>query len=125
MTLIQTALDQGCTIDLSGHIVPPTEHPAMHWAAEWMKYGDYRVPHWLPEVVKFPFADMVEFELLLARRGHGKQKSLHEGYAVLLEEVDEFWDEVKAKNPDKKRLLAELVQIAAMAQRCAEDNDLL
>ncbi len=49
------------------------------------------------------------------------QIGLHEGYAVLLEEVDEFWDEVKAQKPDKAKVLAELVQIAAMAQRCAED----
>lgn len=47
----------------------------------------------------------------------------HEGYAVMLEEVDEFWDEVK-KNQKKYDLLAqkkEAIQIAAMAVRiCVE-----
>ena len=40
----------------------------------------------------------------------------HEGYAVLLEEVDELWQEVKhGKNPDD--LEAEAVQVGAMALR--------
>ena len=34
---------------------------------------------------------MVAMELSAARAKHPPQKSLHEGYAVLLEEVDEFW----------------------------------
>jgi hypothetical protein len=51
--------------------------------------------------------------------------SSHEGYAVLLEEVDELWDEVK-KNPRKmeggqeehRRLMRkEAIQVAAMALR--------
>lgn len=52
---------------------------------------------------------------------HGDQHSLHEAYAVPLEEVDEFWDEIKARVPDKPRTLKELVQVAAMARRCTED----
>ena len=41
--------------------------------------------------------------------------STHEGYAVIKEELDELWDEVKKKHPDPKRLLAEAIQIGAMA----------
>lgn len=42
----------------------------------------------------------------------------HEGYAVLLEEVDELWEVVKTKQPqDKERLRAEARQVAAMAIR--------
>jgi NTP pyrophosphatase (non-canonical NTP hydrolase) len=41
--------------------------------------------------------------------------SPHEGYAVLLEEVDELWDLVKSKNPSKERMREEAVQIGAMA----------
>ena len=67
------------------------------------------------------FARLVDEELTRARLGHGDQKNLHEAYAVLLEEVDEFWDEIKAKVPDRVRVLQELVQVAAMARRCAED----
>ena len=42
-------------------------------------------------------------------------KSHHEAYAVLLEEVEEFWDAIKAN--DYKNSRAEAVQVAAMALR--------
>ncbi|MFO1458255.1 MAG: hypothetical protein U1G08_02530 [Verrucomicrobiota bacterium] len=49
--------------------------------------------------------------------------SAHEGYAVLLEEVDEFWEEVRKKRHDRSQVLMveELVQVATVAQRIAED----
>lgn len=49
----------------------------------------------------------------------GRQASLHEGYAVLLEEVEEFWDLVKMKAENRPAGAArkELVQVAAMAIR--------
>jgi hypothetical protein len=45
----------------------------------------------------------------------------HEGYAVILEELDELWAEVKAQvhNPDRMR--KEALQVAAMAVRFVED----
>lgn len=46
--------------------------------------------------------------------------STHEGYAVLLEEVDELWDEVKS-NGSNERLKAEAVQVAAMAIRFIQE----
>ncbi len=49
---------------------------------------------------------------------HGKQfASLHEAYAVILEELDEVWDitRLKRKNRDKQQLREELIQVAAMA----------
>lgn len=50
------------------------------------------------------------------------QSSAHEGFAVLKEEVDELWDEVKGNAPDRKqRMRAEAVQVAAMAIRFIED----
>jgi hypothetical protein len=54
---------------------------------------------------------------------HERMGSVHEGYAVILEELDEFWEEVRKKKSrqDKERMYAELVQIGAMAQRVAED----
>ena len=67
------------------------------------------------------FARMVKDELKVARNGHGPVRSLHEGYGVLLEEVDEFWNEVKLKKSVPERAIRELVQISAMAQRIAED----
>lgn len=54
---------------------------------------------------------------------HEPMHSLHEGYAVLEEEVDELWDEIK-KRPterDKTRIQAECVQVAAMAMRMMTD----
>jgi len=51
-------------------------------------------------------------------------QSLHEGYALILEEVEEFWLEVKKKkrNRNKKNMFHELVQVAALAEIIAEDN---
>jgi hypothetical protein len=49
--------------------------------------------------------------------------SLHEGYAVILEEVDELWEHVRAKKESRSSpaIYNELVQIAAMAIRTAGD----
>jgi hypothetical protein len=49
--------------------------------------------------------------------------SAHEGWAVLKEEVDELWDEVKknAKNRDPEKMLKEAVQVAAMGLRFIVD----
>lgn len=69
------------------------------------------------------FNELLAEEVAKARDKHAPINSAHEGYAVLLEEVDEFWDWVKMKRSkrDPKEMLIELVQIAAMAQRTAED----
>jgi hypothetical protein len=49
--------------------------------------------------------------------------SAHEGFAVLKEEVDELWDEVKAKQGacDVAKMRKEAVQVAAMAMRFVLD----
>jgi hypothetical protein len=69
------------------------------------------------------FEDLVAEEVLAARIKHKPINSVHEGYAVMLEEMDEFWDWVKRKSKDRdpNEMLIELVQIGAMAQRCAMD----
>lgn len=61
----------------------------------------------------------VRAELIRATAKFGAFKSAHEGYAVLLEEVDELWDEVKANNKSLAR--EECVQVAAMAVRFLVD----
>lgn len=48
---------------------------------------------------------------------HGKLQSAHEIYAVLKNELEEFWDSIKAHDPDPY----ELLQIAAVAYRGIED----
>jgi hypothetical protein len=58
-------------------------------------------------------------ELRSAREAFPCFASAHEGYAILLEEVDELWDEVK-KSPrkrDPRKMRYEAVQVAAMAIR--------
>lgn len=71
------------------------------------------------------FAGLVHNELLRARNKHpGIMHSHHHAYGVILEEVDEYWDFVKADGPAGKKL-SELVQIAAMCQRAAEDLGLV
>lgn len=48
--------------------------------------------------------------------------SLHEGYAVLLEEVDELWDIVRRQGPpDAADVRRECLQIAAMAAKIARN----
>ena len=48
--------------------------------------------------------------------------SPHEGYAILLEEVDELWDEIKGNKKEGalERMRKEAVQVAAMAMRFIE-----
>jgi hypothetical protein len=46
-----------------------------------------------------------------AREKHGPFHSTHEAYAVILEELEEWWDSVKRDEPDE----AELLSVAAMA----------
>lgn len=69
------------------------------------------------------FAHLVQRELERQEKSFPGRKvaSMHEAYGVLLEEVDEFWDEVK-KKPTKRvpsEVLTELVQISAYCSRIA------
>ena len=66
--------------------------------------------------------DVVKLILEEYQRAINKNKpfnSAHEGYAVLLEEVDELWEEVrkKIKERDINKLRGEATQVAAMALR--------
>lgn len=50
--------------------------------------------------------------------------SPHEGYAVILEELDELWEAIKLnqKTPDRmKRIREEAIQVGAMAMRLLVD----
>jgi hypothetical protein len=52
--------------------------------------------------------------------------SLHEAYSVILEELDELWEQVRLKREERHRgqIYRELVQISAMAERAATDLNL-
>jgi len=60
-------------------------------------------------------------EVERARGLHAQMHSAHEGYAVLKEEVDELWDEIKKKVPDKAATRKEALQVAAMGLRFVLD----
>lgn len=56
-------------------------------------------------------------EIVRARRMHGEYSSPHEGWAVILEEVDEIWEEVKKNQGRGKSAYDEAKQIACTAIR--------
>jgi hypothetical protein len=64
---------------------------------------------------------LIEDELKKVKSKYDKDfNSTHEGFAVLKEEVDELWDEVK-QDGSKRELQAEAVQVAAMAIRFIQE----
>lgn len=58
-------------------------------------------------------------ELARARENFPPFNSAHEGYAVILEELDEAWEAIKVNNIEAAR--QEIVQVAAMALRFLVD----
>lgn len=53
-------------------------------------------------------------ELARAEAKFGAFRSNHEGYAVLLEEMDELWDGIKRKPRDMDRVRSEAVQVTVI-----------
>lgn len=70
------------------------------------------------------FSEVVAAELLRAESVHAPIHSYHEGYAVLLEELDEVKEQVWKREPSHYAVFKELVQVAAMAERMAKDLQL-
>ncbi len=64
-----------------------------------------------------------ERELTRAMSIHPSLNSAHEGYAVIKEELDELWDEIKKRSSirDNDRMREEAVQVAAMGLRFVVD----
>ncbi len=73
--------------------------------------------------MKTTFADLVERELRVARQEYDPFDNPHHAYAVILEELESFRLQVfKAKcHRDPFIMAQELIQVAAMARRAAED----
>lgn len=61
----------------------------------------------------------VEAEIQRATAKHGPFPTRHHGWAVIKEELDEAFDEIKANDNDKLRY--EMIQVAAMAMRFIMD----
>lgn len=59
--------------------------------------------------------EVLEKEMAWAKEKHGEYHNAHEQYAVMKEEVEEWWDAVKGNYSDS--CLYELVQVAAVALR--------
>jgi len=62
-------------------------------------------------------------ELERATQMNGPFSSAHEGWAVMKEEFDELWKEIKKKHSerDKEKMHTEAIQVAAMAMRFVHD----
>ncbi len=68
------------------------------------------------------FAELVDEEVARARKKHPEpHRSPHESCSFLREEFEEFWDEVKSQDPSPFRMLTELIHVATVARRAAED----
>ena len=81
--------------------------------------------------------EIIANEIQTAKEKYGHFNSTHEVYGVLIEEVQEFFQEVQIKNSDqsifksheinedmqtkKKNMIHELNQIAAIALRAADE----
>lgn len=67
----------------------------------------------------------IEREVERARRHGERFASLHEAYAVILEELDELWEIARMKRRDRDaiEIRSELIQIAAMAVKAVQSLD--
>jgi hypothetical protein len=67
----------------------------------------------------------VSEELRVAQEMFPPFHTAHEGYAVILEELDELWEIVKLRQGtrDQAKLRREAIQVAAMAIRFALECD--
>jgi hypothetical protein len=93
-------------------------------------YGDCRAatvsaapPQPVEKLIRRDALSLADDELRQAMSKWPPFNSAHEGYGVLLEELDELWEHVKT-NQRKRDLIAmrkEALQVAAMALRFAID----
>jgi hypothetical protein len=67
--------------------------------------------------------DLIVKEMDYGRSKFGPYHNSHEHYAVLQEEVDEWWDAIKGNVSDCS--MYELIQVAAVAMRYVLENNTL
>jgi hypothetical protein len=63
----------------------------------------------------------IKREVMRAARKHPAMNSPHEGYAVILEELDELWEHVKSDTGKSVAAGFEALQVAAMGVRYLND----
>lgn len=59
----------------------------------------------------------INIEFNKASEEYPEFHSFHEGYSIILEELDEAWDEIKKKKQDPERIKHEIIQTGAMCIR--------
>lgn len=99
------------------------------WKEQYRELGEQRdqlvakLTHYLPrESTQMDIVlDLARLELETALAAHGQFASAHEAYAVLAEELDEFWEHVRKKRSerDPHAMQQEAIQIAAMGLKLA------
>jgi hypothetical protein len=67
----------------------------------------------------------IQAELEHAQKKHGPIHSMHEGFAVMLEELEELKAETFKQRPNRAIAHDELIQLAAMCIRTIIDVDLI
>jgi hypothetical protein len=67
------------------------------------------------------FFEMVQAEVDKSRALHGDIKSAHEGLGLMDEEFSEVKQEIFKKIHDKKAMLQELIQVAAICYKMSSD----
>ena len=65
--------------------------------------------------------DRVKWEILRAQALYPRFQSYHQAYAVILEELDELWQEIKQKDKNDVHIVTEAIHVAAMAIRFLYD----
>ena len=79
-----------------------------------------------PEQIDTSFPVLVCKELEDLRGSQTLFNGEYEGYALLLEQLETFWMQVKMRqDSDRKKMLQALVQMAALAQHVAEESALI
>jgi len=68
---------------------------------------------------QYPEMLEVMYEFCRAKNLHPNWKSSHEGWALIKEELDELWDEIRRKEKDQDffQMRTEAMQVAAMGIR--------
>ncbi|MGB8274118.1 MAG: hypothetical protein WCF16_02485 [Alphaproteobacteria bacterium] len=74
-----------------------------------------------PAVPAEPLLQEISESLVKAEAKHAPMQSAHEGYSVILEELDELWEEVKRQERDPAAMRKEAKHVAAMGLRFLKD----